>query len=89
MKNVLNINYDICVENMNDINEEVGNFKLEKATFFNKKGQEENKTVLVFDNKQIYSMKDGKFVLEVEVNNDKGGYCEYFYSDNIKDLLGE
>lgn len=89
MKQALSDNYDICVENMNDINEKVGNFEVKKATFFNKGNKKETKNVLTFENQQIFSMKDGTFVLEVEVDNDEGGYCEYFYSDNIKDLLGE
>ena len=39
-------------------------------------------------NKQIFKMKDGKFILEVEGNMDEDGeIIEYFYSENIEDLI--
>jgi hypothetical protein len=39
---------------------------------------------LLNDNKQIFKMDDGRFVLEIE-NED--GDMDYFYSEDIEDLL--
>lgn len=37
------------------------------------------------DDKQIFAMQDGRFVLEVENFDD--GSVEYYYSEDINDLL--
>jgi hypothetical protein len=96
MKKELNNEYDIDVRNMNDIVEEIGGFKITDGKFMipTKKYDPDNfliKKILVKECtggdshhlEQIFLMKDGKFILEV----DNGETCEYFYSENLKDLI--
>jgi len=84
----LDIGYDISVSNMNDISTECGDFTIEDAEFYDiNLGKLVNKKVLVFDSKQIkkqiFSMTDGIYILEIE----EVGEVEYFYSKNINDLV--
>ena len=85
MKKNLDDNYDITVDNMLDMTEkqEVNGFTLVNSEFYNKKDKKVNKHILVRDNEQIFSMKDGIFILEVEDD----GMVEYFYSKDINDLI--
>lgn len=91
MKNELPEDYDISVENMLDMNksQELGGFKAQGTTFYNKKGKQIPKQILrnEEESKQIFQMKDGKFILEEETFDDKGGDILYFYSDVITDLI--
>lgn len=90
MKQELDLNYDISVDNMVDIsprsNEWIKGFDIKKAEFFNRKGKRVIKDVLFRVNghttEQIFQMKDGLFILEVE----EDGEITYFYSDNINDI---
>lgn len=84
--NELEIDYDISVNNMQNITESKGNFKVVDSNFYDWSSEKEVKMKILSDDngKQIFSMKDGKFVLEVE---DENMEIDYFYSENIEDLL--
>ncbi len=91
MKKELSVDYDVTVDNMLDMSndQEVGPFKVTQGTFFNKSGKEVKKNILEFDDdenfvrRQIFSMKDGTFVLELEVDME----VTYFYSEDLNDLI--
>lgn len=92
MKKELDLSYDVIVENMIPFTEGLSQqgMNLSETTFFNKKGKEVTMTVLRNEEepgsigcKQIFQMKDGKFILEIE---DEEG-VEYFYSEKIEDLF--
>ena len=87
LKKELDDNYDISVENMLDMTQEIGGFKLSEEEFSNKKSKLVKKNILrnEEENKQIFSMKDGLFILEVEDVNE--GTVEYFFSKDINDLI--
>ena len=77
MKEQLKEDYEVSVDDMID------DFKVTTAEFYNKAGKIVNKNILSKDGQQIFSMKDGKFVLEVEDD----GFVEYFCSNDINDLI--
>lgn len=80
----LDIDYDISVGKMNDITNDCGDFLVTDAEFYDMTSMKlTNKKVLRSGGKQIFSMKDGKFILEIE----DCGEVEYFYSNNINDLI--
>ncbi len=66
--------------------EEVENdeWTIEDGSFAANDGKTVIMQYLLNDNKQIFKMDDGRYVLEVE-NED--GTMDYFYSEDIKDLL--
>jgi len=91
----LDFDYDINGANMLDITkaQEMGGFKLSEAVFAVKIGKkwEDIKKVVLHKGgpkeccstyKQIFSMNDGNFILEVC----DGDSVEYFVSKNLKDL---
>ena len=84
-KRTLEWNYSVRVENMIPI-EEVENdeWTIEDGSFAANDGKTVIMQYLLNDNKQIFKMDDGRYVLEVE-NED--GTMDYFYSEDIKDLL--
>jgi hypothetical protein len=80
----LDIDYDISVSNMYDITLDRGNFLVTDTEFYDiNTSKLTNKKVLRSGGKQIFSMKDGTFILEIE----DCGEVEYFYSNNINDLI--
>ena len=80
----LDIDYDISVSNMNDITNDHGDFLVTDTEFYDiNTSKLTNKKVLRSGGKQIFSMKDGTFILEIE----DCGEVEYFYSNNINDLI--
>jgi len=80
----LDLDYDISVDNMNDIITDYGNFVVEDAEFYDRKTTKlVTKKVLVNEGKQIFSMKDGIYILEIE----DCGEVEYYYSKNLNDLV--
>jgi len=82
-KKKLDDDYIISGENMLDITEPVGNFRIKTTKFGN--FQESKVKVLYHMNKQIFSMKDGIYILEVE--NYLRGSVKYYYSTDINDLI--
>jgi len=74
------------VDNMKDIQQNLPGFKKESSKFISlKSGKTKSKIILKGgQDKQIFQMKDGKFVLEV-INDEME--CEFFYSNNIKKLI--
>lgn len=88
MKQELDVDYDISVDNMIDMttSQESNGFKVKKASFFNMRGSV-SKNVLArevnYVQEQIFQMTDGIFILEVE----KDMEVSYFFSKNINDLI--
>lgn len=86
MKEELDLDYDISAENILNMtkDQEIGDFKLITSEFYSEKGIVE-RTILSNEKeqKQIFSMQDGRFVLEVE----EDGMVEYYFSNDIKELL--
>lgn len=84
----LDIEYDINVSNMKNITENKGDFKIVESEFYDlRSGSDERIKMNVLSDgngKQIFSMKDDKFILEVEDENMK---INYFYSENLDDLI--
>jgi len=88
MKKKLENSYDIDAIDMLDIKITYNNFILSEGEFYsNKKNKKINIKLLIKDDKTIFQMKDGKYVLE-NINNDDMT-SEYFYSYDINDLIGE
>ena len=83
MKQELNVDYDISVDNMLPINEPVGSFVVNESSFIGNDNKLTHMNVLQDGDKQIFAMKDGTFVLE-ECDDDG---CNYFFSKDINDLL--
>jgi hypothetical protein len=94
MKKKLSNDYDITVNNMKPIDEapKKSGFKVSRAEFYDMKGKGLGKkvrmNVLSRENKdysieQIFAMKDGLFVLEIE----KNGEVKYFSSKELNDLI--
>jgi hypothetical protein len=93
MKQELDYNYDINARNMTSFTEDQTSegWVLSEAEFVPFDTDEEIKVTVLSNGvdvgecgaKQIFQMKDGKYILEVE---DEEG-VEYFYSENIEDLL--
>jgi len=87
MKKELSNRYDMSVENMLDISRtDSGEFVITEGEFYSndpKIKKPIKKKILTCDNKQIFAMVDGKFILEIEDD----GICEYFWSNNLHDLL--
>jgi len=90
----LSDDYDITVDNMFSIDlsapifwgtdYESKGYSLKESKFYNSKNVLTPMTILSNNKgKQIFWMKDTKFILEVE----KEGEVEYFYSEKLKDLL--
>ena len=81
--------YRVIVDNMVPATDLPNNreFIIDTATFYSfKDGKYVNMNVLTNeDDKQIFSMKDGRFVVEIENMDD--GSVEYYYSEDINDLL--
>lgn len=89
MKQPLNNNYPIGVEDIVSINTPIKPFIIHEAQFLNKQKQLETRNILItcdgISSKQIFLMKDGKYILEIDdTENDN---CEYFYSNDILDLI--
>jgi hypothetical protein len=91
MKQILDENYDIDAANWVPMKSEQAKngFNLQPATFYNKKGKEAKVDVLVFEGngKQIFQMPDGKFILEDCDRDYQGDNIEYFWSENLDDLM--
>jgi hypothetical protein len=87
MKKKLSFDYDISAKNMLDFtkDQEIADFKINVAEFFSDKGKNIKRTVLARDGEQIYHMTDGIYILERE--DEDGEYVDYYYSENIKDLI--
>ena len=91
MKKPLSENYNISANDMLDMKpeQEVNGFKIENSEFYPNGGSKATtKNILVKENSefvrfQIFSMKDGKFILEVDPDGENIGY---FYSENLDDL---
>tara|TARA_R110000772_G_scaffold20466_5_gene56916 strand:- start:76153 stop:76485 length:333 start_codon:yes stop_codon:yes gene_type:complete len=88
----LNNDYDINVDNMLDIStdKEDDKFKIESSEFYSESTEDYiSKNILVWENDepwhiyQIFSMTDGKFVLEIE---DAEGDINYYYSNDLEEL---
>ena len=81
--------YEVIVDNMVPAQDLPDNreFIVDTATFLSiKNGNSVSMNVLTNeDDKQIFAMKDGRFVLEIENFDD--GSVEYYYSEDINDLL--
>jgi hypothetical protein len=85
----LDLNYDINVKDMIQFSRDIwipenAGFEIIKSTFYDDNGNEVDMDILSDNNnKQIFMMKDGKFILEIcdieEVN--------YYYSENILDFF--
>lgn len=78
--------YDISVDNMVPMSKEheCAPFTLLETSFFNQKGEDTNMPILSDScEQQIFRMKDGKFILEI----DNGDTVDYFYSENLNDLI--
>ena len=81
--------YDINVENMLDMTsaQATNGFTLFNSDFYNMKSILVKKKILQKDGdgifSQIFSMTDGKFILEVDI----AMKIEYFYSNNLDDLI--
>jgi len=85
MKKELSEDYEISATNMLDIEKEISYFKIENSEFFIYPKGKLNRKILKHDNKQIFQMKDGIFILEVE--DYIKSTCEYYYSKDITDLI--
>lgn len=89
MKESLNEDYDINCENMIDMKLEqaTNGFRLSVGTFFND-GKEIEKNILEFgeQEKQIFAMSDGTFIMEDCPEGNQDGIINYYYSDNLDDL---
>ena len=84
-KRSLEQNYSVRVENMLPIEEgEYDEWTIEDGSFDSNDGKTVIMQYLLNDNKQIFKMDDGRYVLEVE-NED--GTMYYYYSEDIDDLL--
>ena len=84
-KRSLEQNYSVRVENMLPIEEgEYDEWTIEDGSFDSNDGKTVIMQYLLNDNKQIFKMDDGRYVLEVE-NED--GTLDYYYSEDIDDLL--
>jgi hypothetical protein len=90
MKQLLDDNYDISAENWIPMKAEQAKngFNLKTVKFQTSKGEERTVDVLVFgeDGKQIFQMKDGRFVLEDCDQTYQGDDIKYFWSENLDDL---
>jgi hypothetical protein len=76
--------YSVRVENMVPLEGEYDGWTIEDGDFYSNEGETVIMPYLLNDNKQIFKMDDGRFVLEIE-NED--GDMDYFYSEDIEDLL--
>ena len=86
----LDDNYDISVDGMINVTveQEKGGYKIFNSEFYSSLAYERvYMNILKYENesacKQIFSMKDGKFILEIE--NELG--ISYFYSESLDDLI--
>ena len=87
MKKELRWDYNISAKNMLDFtkDQEIGDFKINVAEFADSKGKNIKRNVLAREGEQIFHMTDGIYILEKE--DEDGEYVEYYYSENIEDLL--
>lgn len=82
--------YDISRKNMLDMekHQAIAGFKLFGAEFGIGPGKNVKKKVLKSESddgsKQIFSMKDGLFILEIEKIEEN--YCQYYCSNNLIEL---
>jgi hypothetical protein len=85
----LDDNYDISVDGMINVTveQEKGGYKIFNSEFYSLLYEKVYMNILKYENesacKQIFSMKDGKFILEIE--NELG--ISYFYSESLDDLI--
>lgn len=82
----LDLEYDMTVDNMVPLTGEYKGWTNEEGEFYSPEEDVIKMNYLLNDDctRQIFQMKDGRFVLEVE--NDEFE-VEYFYSYDINDLL--
>lgn len=83
----LDLDYDMTVENMEPLTDKYNGWSNEEGEFYLLSDAKLVKMPYLLNDacdKQIFKMKDGRFVLEVE--NDEFE-VEYFYSYDINDLL--
>lgn len=68
-----------------DSNFKIGDFRAYNSEFLNFNQPADRKIILINtqEDKQIFQMKDGKFILEIE----DGDYCRYYYSYNLEELI--
>lgn len=91
MKKELDLEYEISVDNILDMtsDDEVGLFEIIEAFFLLPDGESFNnvsrKVLSDGETSQIFFMKDGKYILEIEDLQE--GLVDYYYSDKIVDLL--
>ena len=85
----LDADYDMTVDNMVTLTGEYKGWTNKEGEFYSvNEGKFINMSVLNNDfDKQIFQMKDGRFVLEVENIESDEFEVEYFYSYDINDLL--
>lgn len=91
MKKELDEDYDISVLNMTNIKPEQakGDFKFVKdQLFYDHKGNKHYRDILVVgcQDKQIFAMSDGTFIMEDCPEGNQGDIINYYYSDNLDDL---
>jgi hypothetical protein len=81
----LDFDYDLTVDNMVPITTEYNGWENTEGEFYsiNKSGFVKM-PLLSKDGKQIFQMKDGCYIIEIE---DEEMNVDYFYSHDINDLL--
>ena len=84
----LDLDYDMTVDNMVPLTGEYKGWTNEEGEFYLLSDEKLVKMPYLLNcNKQIFQMKDGRFVLEVENIESDEFEAEYFYSYDINDLL--
>lgn len=84
----LDLDYDMTVDNMVPLTGEYKGWTNEEGEFYLLSDEKLVKMPYLLNcNKQIFQMKDGRFVLEVENIESDEFEVEYFYSYDINDLL--
>jgi len=89
MKELSN-DYEVTVTNMVPLTkaDEANGFKLSTSDFFNIEEDTMNcMDILQKDNLQIFKMKDGKFIIEIE--DQENFECSYFYSNSLTELTAQ
>lgn len=83
----LSDDYEVTVDNMIPLNSKVSNFEVCNSQFFSfEKDKLVNMDILVNEEGwQIFAMKDGTFILEVE--DFAMGTVDYLQADNLQDIL--
>ena len=79
--------YDISVNRMASFNSnfKIGDFKAFISEFGNFNKPPSRAIILQnsSEDRQIFQMVDGKFILEIE----DGDYCQYYYSEDLEELV--